>query len=207
MGNNTTKADILYSLGGACPGGLPFRFDQVWDVSKDWCWGTCLLEIYVPDERHGKYWPHISVRLIRQDLVRATGRRVGVRPIIPRAEIHQDGYFDVSVEGVWAACLDSEKLHRALRYLEELLGRRRAAWGATAEESQLVEQQLNEMRQASMLYKEMCSEILEVPSVPPSGNEEALRAEIAKLRGELEKVTLTHRRFLEAVAGALSLDK
>lgn len=209
MGNNKTKAEILYSLGGACPGDVPFRFDQVWDVSRDWCWGTCLLEIYVPDERHGNYWPQISVRLIRQDLVKAAGRRAGVRPVIPRAEIQQDGYFDVSVEGVWMSCLDTEKLQRAFSRLERLLEQRRAAWGPTAEESQLVEQQLTEMRGASALYKEMRPEIQDIPGGDrplggASAELEALRAELESTKRALAEASLKHARFLGLVRDALS---
>lgn len=187
------KEDVLFSIGGDCPGGIPFTLVNVWDVSKDQFWGTVVLEVYEPDERHARYWPQIAVRLIWQEMVRR-GKHIKTR--IPRAEVHQFGYQDFSIEACWLSQLDSEKLTRALRVLEARQNQKRLDWNPSDAEVSAFREQDRALSMVCAQLKRLSDpkEIGEVPHAPMS-----LEAENAMLRSQLEALTEKHNHLVNAV--------
>jgi hypothetical protein len=212
----TTKEEVLFSLGGECPGGIPFKLEEVWDISRDAFWGTVLLEVYSPDERHARYWPQIAVRLVWQEMFRVPStQRKGFKgrtpPIIhariPRAEIHQDGYVDFSEEAVWLSQLDVRKLVAAMAELEVMLTARRAEWNPTNAEVAAFAEQDKALASVCAQFKQLSrpDEIRSIAAAPaataagaPSEDGDSLRLENERLRAELAALQQRHDELVDA---------
>lgn len=194
-----TKEEMLFTLGGDCPGGIPFCLEDVWDISKDQFWGTVLLEIYSPDERHGKYWPQFAIRLVWQEMFRVAGKRPHIRARVARAEFKQSGYLDFSEEAVWVSQMSTEKLIRAVEALNVRLVERRAAWKPTQEELQSFATQDRALEEVCRTFRALSGPD-EIHDVPVLGEaESSLEVENASLRARLEELEQRHSRLVEMV--------
>lgn len=183
MSEQAQRAELLFSLGGACPGDIPFRYLKVLDVSRQGRWGTALLEVWVPDESHARYWPQAAVRLVRQDLSRLPGNRLSIRAEVQRVALDpNDPSVSLGDEALWVAHLDPSKLLRALRWLEQELEVRRQAWKLTPQEIAGVQAQDALLAAASNAFRRMNPGIEEVPEVSESPELDFAKAEAAALR-------------------------
>jgi hypothetical protein len=212
MNAQMQRAELLFSLGGACPGDIPFRYLKCLDVSRPGRWGTALLEVWVPDEQHARYWPQAAVRLVRQDLSRLPGNRLSIRAEVQRVVLDpNDPSVSLGDEALWVAHLDPCKLLRALRWLEHELETRRQAWNLTPQEIAGIHSQDALLAAASNAFKRMNPEIEEVPDGPESpeldfakAESAALRCRVADLEAELAETRKQYTGFRALVETTLT---